>query len=212
MYTDSGQCETPEQSNEEEKSSEVLSATDDVFESTREINGPPIEEGADGIVCGIITLCSKCQTRRGKASCCEMACLFCCSSDQCEGHSSARADKKLQRELLDGTHWSAKLASELRAKAVKKGAFKEKAIHYLEETCLVWDIDQFERLVEGKKERRGRVTSQDALANINGAAAVTTTLAKLTSKRQRLEQHRSLRFQKFLETHLQKSEQEEKQF
>lgn len=210
MYTASGQCETPEQSNEEEQSSsEVLSATDDVFVKTREIIGPPIEEGADGIVCGIITLCQKCQKRRGKATCFEMACLFCCSSDQCEGHSSARADKNLRRQLLDGTHWSTKLASELRAKAVKKGAFKEKAIHYLEETCLVWDIDQFERLVEGKKERRGRVTSQEAVSNSNGTAAETTTLAKLTSKRQRLEQRRSLRFQKLLETHLQKLEQKE---
>lgn len=161
--------------------------------------------------CNIVTksLCNKCQKRRAKLLCCEMACLFCCTSDHCEGHSSYRSGRMLERQLLDGTHWCVKLASELRAKAVKKGAFKEKAIHYLEETCLVWDIDQFEKLADGKNDRsfRGRSALQGAQVSIVNNYGVTEgdignseEIQKvLVSKRQRVERRRAQRFSKLIE-------------
>jgi hypothetical protein len=159
------------------------------------------------------TLCNKCQKRRAKLSCCELACLYCCTSDQCEGHSSYRSGRMLERQLLDGTHWCVKLASELRAKAVKKGAFKEKAIHYLEETCLVWDIDQFEKLADEKNDRifRGRSALQGPQVSTgNNCGTTEGEISKnleeiqtvLASKRQRVELRRAQRFRKLIEERL----------
>jgi hypothetical protein len=198
-------------------SEETSNIIDSASCSSRELKPPPMDGSQDALICescsnGAKALCSKCQKRRAKLSCCEMSCLYCCTSEQCEGHSSYRSGQMLQRQMLDGTHWCVKLATELRAKAVKKGAFKEKAIHYLEETCLVWDIDQFEKLADGKNERvfRGRSNfhgTQSSTANSSSAAAgeVMNTkkiISLLASKRQRLERRRALRFQKFLEKKL----------
>jgi hypothetical protein len=115
----------------------------------------------------------------------------------------------LERQLLDGTHWSVKLASELRAKAVKKGAFKEKAIHYLEETCLVWDIDQFEKLADGKNDRifRGRSALQGTqVSTVNNYGVTEGDIGNseeiqkaLASKRQRVERRRAQRFSMLIE-------------
>jgi hypothetical protein len=119
----------------------------------------------------------------------------------------------LERQLLDGTHWCVKLASELRAKAVKKGAFKEKAIHYLEETCLVWDIDQFEKLADEKNDRifRGRSALQGPQVSTgNNCGTTEGEISKnleeiqtvLASKRQRVELRRAQRFRKLIEERL----------
>ncbi len=67
------------------------------------------------------------------------ACFTCCLDKNCEGHR----EQYFRLSIVEGNHSLQKLARKQRARAVKNGAFRDSAFHFLGETINVWNLREY---------------------------------------------------------------------
>ncbi len=103
-------------------------------------------------------------------ACSMKACFTCCTDPNCEGHR----EQYERLSIVEGTHPLQKLASKQRASAVKIGAFRDDAFHFLGETINVWDFREYMKNPKWRDEsiRKSRRFVRDTdhiICNISGS-------------------------------------------
>jgi hypothetical protein len=77
------------------------------------------------------------------SGCSQLACLNCCSDADCEGHKDTREQSKWRQDVLAGATMVQRKAAQKRSHSIIEKAFKEKKFAYMNQTILIWSLDEY---------------------------------------------------------------------
>lgn len=94
--------------------------------------------------------------------CCQLACLQCCSDQDCEGHAESREKQKYHDDLLTGNTEIALKAKRQRDLALLPNVYREPGFIYSQQTIKIWDIREFMANPKWKEDAIRKSTKRKA--------------------------------------------------
>lgn len=122
------------------------------------------------ISCFLSPLVTHTHLHKLKKGCTQAACLACCTDhDACAVHREIRERALWKQNVLNRTTAVHVLARTKKTQAVRRGAFREPAFHYMGQTVQIWNLREYCQNAKRKADAVRR--SKKRKAHSNGVRA-----------------------------------------